>query len=79
MDRETCNEAYGAIDDTMVCAGKAEGGEDACFGDSGGPLVDLESGVLVGAVSFGEPCAQPNYPTVYANIGGLLDFITANL
>jgi hypothetical protein len=56
---------------TMVCAGWPQGGHDTCEGDSGGPLLaatptgDLR---LVGATSWGNSCAQPGYPGVYARV-----------
>lgn len=58
---------------TMLCAGSYPfGGQDSCDGDSGGPLVvPFGSGVAeVGVVNWGvnRPCAQPNYPGVYARV-----------
>ncbi|XP_067138471.1 serine protease filzig-like [Centruroides vittatus] len=57
-----------AIRDTFICAGYEDGGQDSCEGDSGGPLmIQRENGlwVLVGTVSHGIRCADPNLPGVY--------------
>lgn len=56
---------------SMLCAGYPQGGTDTCQGDSGGPLlVSLAGGGtgLVGATSFGNGCAQPGKPGVYARL-----------
>lgn len=51
----------------MFCAGLlGVGGRDSCQGDSGGPMVVNE--VLVGVVSWGNECADPDYPGVYVKV-----------
>lgn len=72
-----CEDAYGNEVETsvMFCAG--EGGKDSCQGDSGGPIV-LENGnqhVLVGVVSWGFGCADPNFPGVYARVSSAIGWI----
>jgi secreted trypsin-like serine protease len=67
---------------TMLCAGYPQGGTDTCEGDSGGPLLVPErdgSLRLVAATSFGNGCAKPGKPGVYARLaeGQIRDFIHA--
>jgi len=66
-----CGGAYSSFDPaTMVCAGYPEGGTDTCQGDSGGPMFATVGGLLrvVGATSFGNGCARPGFPGVYARV-----------
>ncbi|MGZ4271435.1 MAG: S1 family peptidase [Solirubrobacteraceae bacterium] len=67
-----CGQAYSDFDaGTMVCAGYPQGGTDTCQGDSGGPMfghTTLGALKVVGATSYGEGCARPGKPGVYARV-----------
>jgi trypsin len=67
-----CAGAYSDFDPSqMVCAGFPQGGVDTCQGDSGGPMFGTHSdGTLriVGTTSFGDGCARPGKPGVYARV-----------
>lgn len=78
------------IPDDVCGAGKAEicagdwdnGGIDTCSGDSGGPLVSRHHGdlpVLVGVVSWGKGCAQPQNPGHYTDLTTYVDDIRASI
>ncbi len=76
ISNEDCRErTYGIgnanITDDILCAdpiglGGGEGGETVaasiCQGDSGSPLIDVESGTLVGIVSFNFKCVADSFP-----------------
>ena len=67
-----CAPIYDSFEtDSQVCAGYLKGGVDACQGDSGGPLFGHDATgalKLVGSTSYGNGCAEPGYPGVYARI-----------
>ncbi|MBN3318047.1 ACRO protein, partial [Atractosteus spatula] len=73
IPHRTCNGPgwyAGRVSANMQCAGFEAGGVDTCQGDSGGPLQCYHETrglfYLVGVTSFGEGCARPRRPGVYA-------------
>uniref|UniRef100_A0A452ICI3 Peptidase S1 domain-containing protein n=1 Tax=Gopherus agassizii TaxID=38772 RepID=A0A452ICI3_9SAUR len=80
IDTAACNALYNIdpamnigrdpVKPDMICASYAEGQRDSCQGDSGGPLACDHNGTwfLMGIVSWGEGCGQPNRPGVYVRM-----------
>ncbi|XP_052786352.1 uncharacterized protein LOC128221780 isoform X2 [Mya arenaria] len=82
VDDVTCLRSYKhTTTPRMVCAGYMAGGVDSCAGDSGGPLVcDIQGHYTVmGVTSFGEGCAVPNAPGVYARVTSFMPWIRQKL
>ncbi|XP_055590614.1 trypsin 3A1-like [Uranotaenia lowii] len=76
VNQQECVEAYskiGPVTEQMICAGYKAGGQDSCQGDSGGPLAI--DGRLVGVVSWGQGCAEPDLPGVYARVSAVREWI----
>ena len=67
----------GVLQDKALCAGYEEGLRDSSQGDSGGPLFRVVDGFyqLVGVVSWGYGCADPQSPGVYADVYKFSDWI----
>ncbi|XP_040918369.1 cationic trypsin-like [Toxotes jaculatrix] len=81
VSNSQCNSVYGIITSNMICAGLSEGGKDSCQGDSGGPLVSKDGSrwVQAGVVSFGNGCALPNNPGVYARVSQYQAWINSQI
>ena len=82
VSNTVCNaeESYGGrVADSMLCAGYADGGRDACYGDSGGPLMvpnaDASGWLQAGIVSWGQGCARPDKYGVYTRVSDYTDWI----
>ncbi len=69
--------------ETQICAGFDEGERDSCQGDSGGPLVvpDMtgDGWLHAGVVSWGDGCAEPGLPGVYARTSHFTDWLLSHM
>merc|ERR1711978_46903 len=82
VQNSDCNDSYnGDIATNMLCA--ARKGKDSCQGDSGGPLIvkgsDASGDIQVGVVSWGNGCADREYPGVYARVSSQIDWINKKM
>ena len=81
VDEATCAAVYPDTEnfDTQICAGVPEGGVDSCYGDSGGPLLVRDHArdvwMHAGVVSWGDGCALPDVPGVYARVSALSGWV----
>jgi secreted trypsin-like serine protease len=71
----------GLVPDQEICAGNWDGGGvDTCGGDSGGPMFRRDNAgewIAVGLTSWGQGCARPRNPGVYAQLSEFSDAIFA--
>ncbi|XP_043942148.1 serine protease 33-like [Protopterus annectens] len=74
-------ESQQVVTSDTICAGYATGGKDSCQGDSGGPLSCKMGSVwfLAGIVSWGEGCAEPYHPGVYASASFYQSWLQQNV
>jgi|GEM_PF-3319550 len=81
VSHDECNrpESYnGKVTSTQFCAASVFEKVDVCQGFSGAPLISFDTKgrqFAVGLVAWGEGCARKNKPTVYTDIGSLIDWI----
>ncbi|XP_026770832.2 hyaluronan-binding protein 2 isoform X2 [Pangasianodon hypophthalmus] len=78
MDPDVLGEV---LDDSMVCAGRMQGGIDTCQGDSGGPLICKQNDThyVYGVVSWGDGCGKKNKPGVYARVTHFIEWINEKM
>ena len=80
--RARCERAYpDEIDESIICAGFDQGGNDTFKGDSGGPLVCETGGryYLHGVTSWGYDCASPGKFGVYAKVTFVLNWLQSEM
>ena len=80
--RGRCVRAYPHhINNTMLCAGRDQGGVDSCQGDSGGPLVCEFNNTwfLEGITSWGYKCASPGKYGVYSFVRNFIPCVSKNI
>lgn len=82
-DHDRCKEKYAEkkaiITANQLCAG-GEYAKDSCHGDSGGPLMKLQKvWFLEGIVSYGNRCGLEDWPGVYTNVPGYMEWVRSNI
>ena len=85
---QDCEDAWNSeertnFDATMLCIGPRSGTPNSCNGDSGGPWFFERNGILrqAGVVSWGFSlaCNSPVFPSVFASVPAMLEFVEANV
>ncbi|XP_061492419.1 vitamin K-dependent protein C-like isoform X2 [Rhineura floridana] len=68
---------WNSVSENMLCAGIQGDKRDSCNGDSGGPMVAKfkNTWFLVGLVSWGEGCGEPDNFGIYTKVSPYLDWI----
>ncbi len=81
LSNSQCSSWINGVTANMVCAGFEAGGKDACQGDSGGPLAVQSGGnwTLIGITSWGDGCARPQSPGVWARVSRYTNWINGYL
>lgn len=72
----------GQVTTNMLAAGYMSGGKDTCQGDSGGPLIVPDGNgayLLAGIVSWGDGCAEPNFPGIYTRVGTFRNWVFSHI
>jgi secreted trypsin-like serine protease/subtilisin-like proprotein convertase family protein len=72
------------LTDDQIAAGLLNvGGRDSCQGDSGGPLTVADATgngrLLAGIVSWGNGCADPDFPGMYSRVSSFASWIQSNV
>lgn len=74
-----CSSVYGNDynPENMVCAGREEGGVDACYEDAAAPLLVKEGDEerVAGLISWGGECAAAGEPGVYTKVSKFADWL----
>lgn len=80
FDMKTCSVIMAPfVSQTLnICAGGTSLSHGTCTGDSGGPLQCRSSDgkwYQTGIISWGNPCAHPNYPDVFTKVSAYRTWI----
>lgn len=79
VSNATAGSLYGMTitSDQLAAGDTTNGGEDSCQGDSGGPFTVAKGAgrILAGVVSWGNGCAQAQYPGLYARVASFQPWI----